>query len=132
MLDKWRNYAIKNGKVKSCYQREYCNRKKFREAGETSDSNRNVESREVQTKEEIGGKSNGQSEIGIRREIQISGEISSEVRSRKPRGRRSSSRNEKVRIQEDGKDGSSREEKVDLLGDKKAVKISHIGRARAK
>jgi len=48
MKDKWSNYALKSGKVQSSYQREYCNRKKFRKAGEAGDSNSHVESREVQ------------------------------------------------------------------------------------
>ncbi len=56
MKDKWRNYALKSGKVKSSYQREYCNRKKCRKAGEAGNSNIHVESWKVQpeVKEEVG------------------------------------------------------------------------------
>lgn len=54
MIDKWRNYALKSGKVQSSYQREYCCRKKCRKAGEAGDSHRNVESGKEQTKEEVG------------------------------------------------------------------------------
>lgn len=56
MKDKWGNYAIKSGKVKSCYQREYCNRSKKRKAAEASHCNSYVQSREIQpeTQKEIG------------------------------------------------------------------------------
>jgi len=39
MKNKWGNYAINSGKVQSCYQREYINRKKCRQAAETSGGN---------------------------------------------------------------------------------------------
>ncbi len=48
MKNKWRNYAIKEGKVKSSYIREYCNRSKKRKAAETSDSNSVQQSRQVE------------------------------------------------------------------------------------
>lgn len=38
MKNKWSNYALKDGKIKSSYIREYCNRKKSRKAGKTSGS----------------------------------------------------------------------------------------------
>jgi len=52
MKNKWGNYAIKDGKVKSSYIREYCNRKKIRKARETSDCDSFLQSRKEQ-KEEI-------------------------------------------------------------------------------
>jgi hypothetical protein len=39
MKDKWRNYALKDGKVKESYIREYSNRSKSRKAAEASRSN---------------------------------------------------------------------------------------------
>ncbi len=55
MKNKWENYAFKNGKVKSCYQREYCNRKKCRKTGEASGGDSLLQGGEVQpeVKEEI-------------------------------------------------------------------------------
>ena len=53
MLNKWRNYTLKDGKVKSSYQREYCNRKKVRKTGEASSGNSHEQSRKIQTKEEV-------------------------------------------------------------------------------
>lgn len=57
------------------------------------------------------GDENGKSKTGIGEPVQSSGEISSEVGGVKSSRRRSSSRNEKVRQREDGKDGSSRKKK---------------------
>ena len=54
MINKWRNYALKSGKVQSSYQREYCNRKKCRKERVSGSGDSHVESREVQTKEEVG------------------------------------------------------------------------------
>ncbi len=48
MKNKWRNYALKDGKVQSSYIREYCNRKKVRQAGEASHSDSHVQSRQEQ------------------------------------------------------------------------------------
>lgn len=48
MKDKWRNYALKDGKVKDSYIREYCNRKKIRKAPEASDSHSVEQSRQEQ------------------------------------------------------------------------------------
>lgn len=39
MKNKWRNYALKDGKVKESYIREYSNRSKSRKAAEASSSN---------------------------------------------------------------------------------------------
>lgn len=49
-----RNYALKDGKVKESYIREYSNRSPKREAREASRSYCVQQSREEQTKEEIG------------------------------------------------------------------------------
>lgn len=49
MKNKWSNYAIKDGKVKSSYFREYCNRKKVGKAGKTSNCNSNEQSGQEQT-----------------------------------------------------------------------------------
>jgi hypothetical protein len=56
MKNKWRNYALKDGKVQSSYIREYSNRKKIRKAGEASSGNSHEQSRQEQpkTQEEIG------------------------------------------------------------------------------
>jgi len=53
MKDKWRNYALKDGKVKSSYLREHCYRSPKRERCEASSRNRLLESRKEQIKEEI-------------------------------------------------------------------------------
>lgn len=50
MKNKWRNYALKDGKVQSSYIREYSNRKKVRKAGEASNCNSNEQSRQEQSK----------------------------------------------------------------------------------
>lgn len=50
MKNKWRNYALKDGKVKSSYIREYSNRKKIRKTGEASKSDCNVQSGQEQSK----------------------------------------------------------------------------------
>ncbi len=150
MKDKWSNYALKDGKVKSCYQREYCNRKKIRKTGASSNCDSNVQSGQVQSeiKEEVvfivrpqqnvdplqmgvrfqkqkvisdnilndswvvnlREPSDGKSKTRKRRKIQGSGEASSEVGSRKPRRRRRSSRDEEVRREKDGENGSIRKE----------------------
>ncbi|MFI0477767.1 MAG: hypothetical protein ACH349_01390 [Candidatus Rhabdochlamydia sp.] len=51
MKNKWSKYALKDGKVKSSYIREYSNRKKIRKTGEASNSNE--QSWEKQAQEEI-------------------------------------------------------------------------------
>ena len=55
MKNKWGNYAIKDGKVKDCYIREYINRKKERKVTETKCSNCIEQSGKEQTevKEEV-------------------------------------------------------------------------------
>jgi len=50
MKNKWRNYALKTGKIEASYIREYINRKKVRQAGEASNSNCHVEGRKEQEK----------------------------------------------------------------------------------
>ncbi len=39
MINKWRNYALKDGKIKGSYIREYSNRKKIRKTGASSNCN---------------------------------------------------------------------------------------------
>ena len=55
MLDKWRNYAIGQGKIKEIYIRKYSSRNPKRQAREASGCNSLLGSREVQSevKEEI-------------------------------------------------------------------------------
>ena len=53
MKNKWRNYALKDGKIQSSYLREYSSRSPKREARETSCRNRVLESGEKQDQEEI-------------------------------------------------------------------------------
>lgn len=53
MKNKWRNYALKGGKVKESYIREYCNRSKARKTSEASSSDSLCESRK--NKEEVKG-----------------------------------------------------------------------------
>jgi hypothetical protein len=48
MKDKWRNYALKDGKVKESYIREYSNRSKSRKASEASRGNSTQQSRQEQ------------------------------------------------------------------------------------
>lgn len=52
MKDKWRNYALKDGKVQSSYIREYSNRKKIRKTGEAGNCNSLQQSRQEQPKAE--------------------------------------------------------------------------------
>ena len=53
MKHKWRNYALKTGKIQSSYIREYSNRKKIRKTREASDSDRILESWPKQAEEVI-------------------------------------------------------------------------------
>lgn len=52
MKDKWRNYALKDGKISQSYIREYSNRSPKREAREASRSNSLLESRQEPEKVE--------------------------------------------------------------------------------
>jgi hypothetical protein len=52
MKNKWRNYALKDGKIQSSYIREYCNRKKVRKTREASNCDSNEQSRKEQSKDE--------------------------------------------------------------------------------
>lgn len=53
MKNKWRNYALKDGKVQSSYIREYCNRSPKRQASKASRRHSVLESRQEQSKKEI-------------------------------------------------------------------------------
>lgn len=53
MKNKWSNYALKDGKVKSSYIREYSNRKKVWKTREASNCNSNEQSGQEQAKEEV-------------------------------------------------------------------------------
>ncbi len=64
MKDKWRNYAIKDGKVSESYFREYINRKKVRKTSETSSCHSFTESRQEETKEIKDANGNVREEIG--------------------------------------------------------------------
>jgi len=50
--NKWSKYALKDGKVKNSYIREYCNRKKIRKTGEASHSDSHEQSRKIQQEDE--------------------------------------------------------------------------------
>lgn len=52
MKNKWRNYALKDGKVKSSYIREYSNRKKVRKTRKASNCDSNEQSGKEHPKEE--------------------------------------------------------------------------------
>jgi hypothetical protein len=52
MLNKWRNYALKDGKVKKSYIREYSNRSKKWKAAEAGSSN-SVQQSRLQQEEEV-------------------------------------------------------------------------------
>ncbi len=53
MKNKWENYAIKDGKIKSSYIREYCNRSPKRQAREASCGNRLLQGGESSEEEII-------------------------------------------------------------------------------
>lgn len=53
MKNKWSNYALKDGKVKTSYIREYSNRKKVWKTGETGYRNCFQQSGEKQAEEEV-------------------------------------------------------------------------------
>lgn len=139
MKNKWKNYALKDGKIQNSYIREYSSRSPNRQAREASSRNSLLKSRQDQNKEEVKlvyrepnhykviqnpqilndawvinlkREPHGESKTGIGNPIQGSREVSSEVRSIKPSGSSSSGGDEKVRKRKDGKDGTSRKKKV--------------------
>ena len=141
MKNKWRNYALKDGKIQSSYIREYCNRKKVRKTREASCSNSLLESGQKSFQEPIGFYEepsfnledvhpwitndewivnillqkrrieDEKSATRIGQPVQSSGEIGSEIRSIESICSSGSCGDEKVRKRAHGKNGSSRKSK---------------------
>lgn len=113
-MDKWRNYALKSGKIKKNYQRQYSNRNSVGLPKKASYCDRILESGQEQSEieKEIMEAMYGQGQIRIGGAFQSSGTPSGEIRCGESCGSSSSSGYQEVRCEENGSNGESRKEEV--------------------
>lgn len=113
-MDKWRNYALKSGKVEKSYKRKHSNGSPFRTPTKASYCDCILESGQEQSEieKEIMEAMYGQGQIRLGGAFQSSGTPGGKIRCGESCGSSSSSGYQEVRCEENGSNGESRKEEV--------------------